>query len=131
MKEIKTWTDVAIDYPRIWDDINELSKTIHHVAINEKVANKICATIKIETLIELGYGRIINNKEWEDDTIMKYNLENIGNNITYVDDTDHYSFVSFRTNELREEFMSHEENVKLVKQYFMMQYYGSEKLFLR
>ena len=118
--KIKTWADVAIDYPRIWDDINELSKTIHHTAINEKIADKMCATIKIETLIELGYGRIINNKEWEDDSIMKYNIENIGNNLTFVDDTDHYSFVSFRTDKFREEFMSHEENVKLVKQYFMI-----------
>lgn len=121
INKIKTWWDVEKSNPEYFIHSNAPSPTlIPSQELRYKLLNKTIATYKIVTIIELGYGGMITNKEWENDSIMKYNIENIGNNLTFVDDTDHYSFISFRTDELREEFMSYEENVKLVKQYFMI-----------
>ena len=118
---IKNWQDIAEYYPEEAKGIMELQCEVAcTIGVNEKIAAKIIATAKIAKIIEFGYGNMLTIKEWENEQLVKYNIENISGTIAYNDVTDNYSFISFHTDEQRDEFMSYPENVNLVKQYFMM-----------
>lgn len=120
-KKIKIWVDVAIHKSEIWDEIHKVINAISGCSrIGNKQLNHLVASIQIQKLIELGYGGVITDEEWANEHLVKYNIDYISGAIAYNDVTDNYSHISFHTDEQREEFMSHPENVALVKHYYMM-----------
>lgn len=124
-KQIKTWEDVEdnyVEYQKYVAVSNDIEEGI--INIEDKLRLKLLATYRIAKLIELGYGGLIDNKEWENTNIHKYYVS------CYIDENkseldigiswrEKY-FIAFHTNEQREEFMSYESNIKLVEQYYMM-----------
>lgn len=123
--QIKTWEDVSIHKPEVWDDINKLGREIvNHVNINGKLYKKLIATIQIQKLIKFGYGGQITKTEWEDNNCRKYVIEYYPQDGRKFVDSDYcigeYRFIAFHTLKQREEFWSYESNRELVKLYFMM-----------
>lgn len=115
--KIKTWEDVEKECPHLKDDIDTLE---HDVLYDwDGLKEKIIASYKIQKLIELGYGGIVVNKEWEADTF-KYCIIRQGLELKFSCAMSDYEFVSFHTPEQRREFMSYSENVELIKQYHMI-----------
>ena len=132
--------------PKTWEDVDNNTKSIVQVEgfdtafreildihinthyLNTNFAYKIIATIQIAKLIDLGYGGMVTEKEWEDDNVAKYAISTciINDKILNIKKVDIYSynsekyFIAFHTSEQREEFMSYPENVKLVEQYHMI-----------
>lgn len=121
-KAIKTWDDVILFYPLMNQRIiSDLVKWC-----DDKVVKKLDASAKIAKIIELGYGGIITEEEWENEIIQNsegfytivWNPLYRSFHIKY--ETDYKSFLSFRTRELAEEFMSYPENVELLRNYKMV-----------
>ena len=120
--QIKTWEDVEEYYK------NEVSTTeTFHIyfayGIEKGIDDKCFAMLKIAKLIELGYGGMVSEEEWKDESLQKWCVI-----VDYKDPTKlanymtdcYYQFIAFHTPEQREEFMSHESNRQLVKQYYLM-----------
>lgn len=120
--QIKTWEDVARLHPEIDTDLNEGIQELcnHYKNCGIQYIIKCHATLKIQKLIELGYGGIVSRKEWENDKTNKYCVEINNNELEYTHYTTTYCFIAFHTLKQREEFMSHKSNRKLVKQYYMI-----------
>ena len=119
--KIKTWADVEKEHFDYKKDVDFMGETIGFAG--SKVFPKLVATYQISKIIELGYGGVVSEEEWQNDTLMKYTLKNVGGTIAYNDTTDDYGFVAFHTEQQREEFMSYPDNVKLVKQYFEIKFF--------
>lgn len=122
--KIRTWEDVAIYEPKLWDFINKLGMEIANCPyIDSKLYKKLIATIHIQKLIELGYGGMVTDEEWRDDQKAKYVIKRTNSEnpyLYYATVYDDFMFVAFHTPEQREEFMSYPENVELVKQYNLL-----------
>lgn len=129
--------------PKTWRDIEE-----YHTNVDLALANaqknlaqyshcpiqyivKCIATLKIQKLIELGYGGMVTEEEWElsssyeNDTVIwsiicEYMFEEKEPHLPIVSNWAQPCLISFRTQQQAEEFMSHSENVELVKQYYMI-----------
>lgn len=81
------------------------------------------ALLKINQLIEVGYGGNVTNEDWKNPYLAKYDI---------IPDTAHSdklcvrcvgfvkSVIAFYTKEQAEEFLSKPENVQLLKDYFMI-----------
>lgn len=125
--------------PKVWDDMEalheeidtafvELEESLCNIDCETNLFNKILATYQIQHLIELGYGGVVTEEEWEDDNVAKYAISTciINDKMLNIKKVDIYSynsekyFIAFHTSEQREEFMSYSENVKLVKQYYRL-----------
>lgn len=117
--KIRTWGDVPLECQEKMRSSQE--KGIANAnSIHKKFIEVVDTMFKIYVIIELGYGGVINQKEWKNDALMKYTLIDVDGTIAYNDTTDDYAFVAFHTEQQREEFMSYPENVELVKQYYMI-----------
>lgn len=120
-KDIKTWDDVILFYPLMNQRIiSDLVKWC-----DDKVVKKLDAAAKIAKIIELGYGGIITESQWQEAIndgngfyVIYWNLFYRSIHIHY--DTNYKHFLSFRTRELAEEFMSYPENVELIRNYNMV-----------
>ena len=127
--QIKTWEDVEkLEYSKIeHHDMSMLIKgvcgNIYYENINEKVVQKVIATLKIAKLIDLGYGGMVSEEEWKDGHLRVYTIlptefegefEIANTNFPYR------AFLSFHTQQQAEEFISHESNKILVRQYYLM-----------
>ena len=119
--KVKTWSDMDKCFPNGLHNNIKIDVPFWYQKINsEKIKNSCIAALKISKLLDLSYGGIITSKEWEDETIVKYNIECIAGNIVCNEVRHNYGFISFRTDKMRKEFMSHKENVELIKQFFMI-----------
>ena len=124
---------------KTWKDVKDKSDSAFQTSLNlkyacdgnmdNKLSMKIKATYKIAKIIELGYGGVITDEEWEDNTCIKYYVVleiNKGRNrikepsIHCDYEADEKHFIAFHTEQQAEEFMSYPENVKLVEQYYMI-----------
>lgn len=120
-KAIKTWDDVILFYPLMNQRIiSDLVKWC-----DDKVIKKLDASAKIAKIIELGYGGIISEEEWQEAINEGNGFYNIVWSLFYKSvhvyyDTNYKHFISFRTKELAEEFMSYPENVELIRNYNMV-----------
>lgn len=127
--EIKIWEDVMNSLSETEkDDIQGLFGDICCGPFMNHGSNLVCrkmiATLEISKLIELGYGGMITDEEWEDISITKYVIEPTSNNnkkfIIIAKAGTYHNFISFHTLQQAEKFMSYPENVGLVKQYYMI-----------
>lgn len=112
--QIKTWEDVessSIEIPTI------LSEDLSY-----KIIKKNEACTKIAKLIELSYGGMVSEEEMKDASIDIYNIypDEKKQLIIGCLNTRLYDFICFHTRQQAEEFVSHESNIKLVEQYYMM-----------
>ena len=117
--------------PKTWEDVEkegldefeyELDKP-NSSKKDSKIAMKCQATLKIAKLIELGYGGMVSEEEALDDKIEKSAIGLYEGEIqlhTGICIARGDRFLMFRSNELGEEFMSHESNRKLIEQYYMI-----------
>lgn len=121
--KIKTWRDVEEYFTDIdleLGDIIESSINYSHCSI--QLISKCIATLKISKLIELGYGGIMTEEEWENTEFKKYGIicKPYNKELFIKDIWSEQCFISFHTKHQAEEFMSYPENLELVKQYFMI-----------
>ena len=123
--QIKTWEDVEKDGYYVGINVNTELKRIDMFAndVSLKIQNKIQATLKIAKLIDLGYGGMVSEEEWRDGHLRVYTIlptefegefEIANTNFPYR------AFLSFHTQQQAEEFISHESNKILVRQYYLM-----------
>lgn len=130
--KIKTWEDIE---KRIIDDhiypirdgsyyektiIKEFSKYLDNTLIK-----KLLATYKIAKLIELDYGGMVTNEEWQEGILEKfmiYSAARANGSTKICTGSSYYQkfFIAFHTNKQREEFISYPENVELIKNYYMI-----------
>lgn len=123
--KIKTWEDVEKENQEYFSRSNAPNPMfIQSAELRDKLLKKTMATYKIATLIELGYGGAVSDEEWNDDTFNKFSIqwdeEDNCPTIRCHCSRNWSDFVSFHTQQQAEEFMSHSENVELVKQYYML-----------
>lgn len=116
--KIKTWKDVLNQ-----TDIHDF--VINHPDCDNKLKLKLEATYKIQNLIEHGYGGMMREEEWRNNHIVKFcviaDYSSKYQSCNYETDDD-YHFIAFHTAQQRAEFMSYPENVKLVEQYYMINF---------
>lgn len=122
----------------IWEELEEVSgccvdlcseigkydtwratKDNQNIFINEQHAKAALAMAQISQLMPY-YGGEITNKEWCDVFKTKYTVCKDKGRIDMHNAHACYEFIAFRTAEDRRRFMSREENVRLVKDYFMI-----------
>lgn len=125
--QIKTWEDVIDNekFEEIDSTYVELEDFLINKDMDNKLRNKILATYQIQQLINLSYGGMVSEEEWNDCNIPKYSLlprEWMGKDFDVVEVycKQQMNFISFHTKQQSEEFMSYESNRRLVEQYFMM-----------
>ena len=88
------------------------------IFIDEKHAKSAMAMAKISQLMPY-YGGAITDKEWQENT-HKSTIERIESSIIRSFSSLGYQFLAFHTEEQRDRFMSFEENMQLIKDYFMI-----------
>lgn len=127
----------------IWDDIESIegvwidgsSNICQHISLNptnglysgldknvfltEKHAKAALAIAQISQLMPY-YGGEVTDKEWHEYDKAKYVIVRGGHELVRRIGYTNYEFVAFRTEEDRTRFMSREENMRLVRDYFMM-----------
>lgn len=121
----KTWNDIKHCNVEVWKHISWMN-----YEPTEPIVKSALALLKIHQLIEVGYGGNITDEEWRNINIKKYyfvpNTEyspDEGDNmweIVYAQTYPNKRTFAFRTSEQAEEFLSYLENVKLLKDYFMI-----------
>lgn len=116
--------------PKTWDDIveitgedfvNKVNSICTFGTCSDKLYDKISATAKIYHLIDLGYGGVLTDKEWKDKNFEKFGIYiNNGKIDVWQGNTNIKDLITFRSKELRDEFMSYVSNLRLVHQYYMI-----------
>lgn len=110
---------------KIWDDVENFYN--NHQIVNKecfgmylKTTDKILATLQIAKLIEFYGGYADNNEEYW--CIIPCGLHEDELEIICSSEDDCYgrNFIRFKSFELAKEFMSYQENVKLIHQYYLL-----------
>lgn len=129
---IKTWKDLEKEHPEYFKSHNTPNpKFIPSQELRDKLFNKTMAMYKIVTLIEFGYGGMITEKEWNLSSsyapetriwsiVCYYRAESKDPQLKIVQVWAQPHLLSFHTKEQAEEFISYNENVELIKQYYMI-----------
>lgn len=122
VEQIEVITDV------VFDDNDVMSDESSAVSGNLKLAKSALAFLKIYQLIREGYGKNIEHVEWifnkyasnkskwmiiDNYDKKKFQIVKVKNNYTG-------SQLVFRTKKQAEEFLKHQENIQLLKDYFMI-----------
>lgn len=126
-RKIKTWADLE----KQGYDIDELCLAYNNIITDQKLLDKVQATIKIYQLIEQGYGGNVTKKDWEKshtynkaDAIYTIECEYIGEckifKVRVCANWEQISYPAFHSQELALEFLSYKENEKLVEQYHLL-----------
>lgn len=87
---------------------------------DEKHAKAALAMAQISQLMAY-YGGIVTTEEWNDEYIPKYCIERHLDSISKVTVCRTYTFLAFHTDEQRHNFMSYSANMRLVKDYLMIE----------
>lgn len=90
-----------------------------NVFLTEKHAKAALAAAQISQLMPY-YGGEITKDEWSNAYTTKYTVVREGHTLQSCSTRFYYEPIAFRTEEYRERFMSREENVRLVRDCFMM-----------
>lgn len=122
----------------IWEELEEVSgccinlcseigkydtwratKGNQNIFINEQHAKSALAMAKISQLMPY-YGGIVTDKEWKNSDLKKYGICREAGEIAYAIYYNRWHPIVFHTEEQRAAFTNREENVRLVKEYFMI-----------
>lgn len=91
---------------------------------NRNITNSALALLKINQLIEVGYGGNITNEEWVAQGCRKWVIVSDSNDGNFIVVTTRDSYMrknpAFHTEEQAEEFLKYPENIQLLKDYFMI-----------
>lgn len=124
--QIRTWDDVARLYPEIDADLDKAIEALCNYYKNCSIQYiiKCHAALKIQKLIELGYGGTVSNAEWKDDKCRKYTIAYFPLDGRKFVSSDYcigeYEFVAFHKGSQRDSFISHKENRRLIENYYMV-----------
>lgn len=114
---------------KTWDDVREYNlEILRAIAELERIApitpiiKSAIALLKIHRLIEYGYGRNVTDKEWTPVHVYHYtiNYNKYKRKFDIYESQNNKYHVTFHTKNQAEEFLSHPENVELLKDYFMI-----------
>lgn len=94
------------------------SERNQNIYMDEAHAKSALALAKISQLMPY-YGGKITDEEWRNDT-PKYTLFRLYDEIEFDVGCNAYTPIAFHTEEQRDAFMSREENIQLLKDYFMI-----------
>lgn len=127
-KTPKTWSEYCkIVPPPTKDDCKDYPHAVNSSVFIRKDATPIeksaLALMKIHTLIEQGYGgNPLYQEKWDNQTNEFAEIYyNPGDNEFYICwDINSTGFIIFRTTEQAQEFLSHEENRQLLRDYYMI-----------
>lgn len=124
---IKTWEDIENNIPEDQlEDIESFFTSIRNAPGMEygldNTCQKLIATYKISRIIELGYGGMVSNKDNNDQSLIKYFIYHRYDGELRILDVDWLAdkTLGFYSKKQAEDFISHPENVQLVKQYYYM-----------
>lgn len=106
------------EYIDNYSDVDNAYDYNKSLFIDKKHAKSAIAMAQISQLMPY-YGGIITDDEWHNDTI-KYCVHCWLDTIAYEDSKHYRYFLSFHTQKQRDKFMSHPENIQLIKDYFMI-----------
>lgn len=128
--KIKTWEDVDDNIKNIIkiDGFDAVFREILHIDIStahlsNSVAYRIVASVKIRKLIELGYGGTLSNGEWKNPIVEKFKIvpnKNGDFEVVRCYNIKHKDIVAFKTREMSENFLKYEDNLNLLKMYYMI-----------
>lgn len=131
----KTWSEyVKIIPPKTTNDYKDYPFAVNNpVFVREDITpieKSALALIKIHQLIDAGYGGNVTEEDWRNEKIYKWflfpDLDKIKENKEDIFDITDLNFYcakrsfAFYTREQAKEFISYPENVKLLKDYFMI-----------
>lgn len=129
----KTWNELLNQNRYVAYQIGYLdeSNRIYNTSVGRNPIEKSAlALLKIYQLIEAGYGGNVTDEEWRNSDIQKwYFIPNTiyspdeGNNMWEIVYTQMYinkRIFAFHTSGQAEEFLKYEENIQLLKDYFMV-----------
>lgn len=126
----KTWSELIERYKvRKYELVFEDKYSLHSYANSEPIEKSALALLKIFQLIENGYGGNVTDEEWRSNIEKWYFMPNMyyspdeGNNMWDIVSARGYTYkrtFAFHTKEQAEEFLSYPENVKLLKDYFII-----------
>ena len=117
---IKTWKD--IEENNLIDETLEeqLGALSYWNGKTKAICDKCSAALKIAKLIELGYGGMITDEEWNQVEDVPCVLWDNATNTWTIRYSRNREFISFRSTSQAEEFMSYVENQRLIEQYYMV-----------
>lgn len=127
----KTWNDI-VNQNKTKDSKVEIGTTFGYyvydsTSSNTPIEKSALALLKINQLIEVGYGGNITNEEWRNSKLIKViisrqELKEIGEDTPFTKLLTQFTFshIAFHTKEQAEEFLSYPENIELLKDYFMI-----------
>lgn len=119
MKEIKTWDDYCkVHGGSMYFETNELRETSiiwENNDVPTKMRDRWIAEYRISKLMPY-YGGAITDDEWEKLFTTKYIIIKCGNCVDFTTSSIIYNLLSFKSEELRDDFYKH--NKELVNKYF-------------
>lgn len=102
-----------------YTDLGLRNDSDKNVFLTKKHAKAALAMAQISQLMPY-YGGEITKDEWSNVYITKYTVVRKEHTLQSCNTRSYYEPIAFRTEKDRIKFMSHEENVRLVKDYYMM-----------
>lgn len=121
----KTWSELVKHIqPILYAEISHKSDG-HYISVSEDCGNtpiekSALALLKINQLIEVGYGGNVTNKEWE--TLTPYYIWYNTADKCFMINTSTLAkiHIAFHTREQAEGFLKYPENIQLLKDYFIV-----------
>lgn len=114
----KKYLNIACGFCPMESETQNYSFTVNNTPIEKSAL----ALLKIYHLIKVGYGGNISSKEWYESNpkwvIAEFSKEEFVP--VCVRNQQYRSYLAFHTKEQAEEFLSYEENIQLLKDYFMI-----------
>lgn len=121
----KTWSEYCKIIPPITsNDYRDYPFAVNSSVFTRKdvtpIEKSALALLKIHQLIEAGYGGNITGDEWNNHKISKYVVTYRGKNIKEFTFISQRESIAFHTEEQRREFLKYPENIRLIKDYYMV-----------
>lgn len=122
--KIKTWSDVKFYYPDLVNDMLQGTYELKRIydKASDGVLNKCIATLKLDKLIEFGYGGRVSIDKWkEGEKSYCVVVSSVNKEIELRVVTTYFNldYITFHTKEQADEFISYPENIELIKQYYI------------
>lgn len=121
----KAWSEYCKIVPPITsNDYRDYPFAVNNSVFTRKdvtpIEKSALALLKIHQLIEFGYGGNITNDEWNNPKVTKYAVIYRGEDIEEVMCSLQREVIAFHTVKQRTEFLKYPENIRLIKNYYMI-----------